>query len=262
MAIKPPKEKFKVALFKFSSCAGCQLEFVHFGTELLSLMNFVDFRIFYEVSSAVEPGPYDLGIVEGAITSPEEMERLNWLRENSNRILSLGLCASLGGVFALKNYHDVEELKARVYADPKIIDTFEKSLGVDQYIKVDDYLPGCPVSAADLREYLLALALGRPPQLKPYAVCVECKEKANLCLVTAHNEMCMGSMTRAGCGSLCPSNGRPCYGCRGPHNDANPVSLGAVFEQHGWKADDIMRRFQNFAGESPVFRQGAQAYER
>lgn len=262
MGMQLPQEKLKVALMKFSSCAGCQLEFIHYGVELLPLMNFVDFKIFYEVSSAVEPGPYDLGLVEGAITSPEEMERLTYLRENSKLLAALGLCASLGGVFALKNLRPLEEQKARVYAHPEAIDSFEKGLGVDQYVKVDAYLSGCPISGVDLREFLLSLVLERPPQFKPFAVCVECKEKANQCLVTAKGEMCLGSVSRAGCGALCPSNGRPCYGCRGPASDANPLSLGKVFEEKGWAADDILQRFQNFAGESPVFHKGAQAYER
>ncbi len=249
----------KIAVYKFSSCAGCQLQFINFESEMLDLVGQVDIRYFKEATSLDAEGPYDIGFVEGSITCRHEEERILKARDDCKVIIALGACACEGCINTMKNYRPIEKQVERVYEYPEYIETFDKAFGIDHFIKVDAYIHGCPVDRVELREMTTAFLLNKKPFMRPHAVCVECKLNENECLLLSQNALCLGSVTRGGCHAICTTHGRPCFGCRGPNVDADPVALVNIFRRLGYDDDEIKRRFKYFSGETPAFRKGAEA---
>ncbi len=248
----------RIAVYKFSSCAGCQLQFINFESELLDMLGQVHISYFKEATKLEEDPPYDIGFVEGSVTCPHEEEKIKKARQDCGVIVALGACACEGCINTLKNYRPVQEQIKRVYEHPEFIHTFDRAYGIDQFIDVDLYIHGCPVDRTELRELVTATLMGKKPFLRPHAVCVECKLNGNECLLLTQNALCMGSVTRGGCGAVCTTHGRACFGCRGPNVDANPQGLCDIFKNMGYDSDEIRRRFQYFSGETPDFRKGAE----
>jgi sulfhydrogenase subunit delta len=249
----------KIAVYKFSSCAGCQLQFINFEDELLDMIGQVHISYFKEASSIEEDPPYDIGFVEGSITCEHEKERILKARKDCKVILALGACASVGSMNTLKNWRPVEEQIQRVYKHPEFINTFDKAYPIDHFIEIEGNIHGCPVDRVELREIVTAFLMKKRPFVRPHAVCVECKLKENECLLLARNELCLGSVTRGGCGAICTTHGRACFGCRGPNEDANPEGLVRIFRRLGYEDNEIERRFKYFSGVTPTFRKGAEA---
>ncbi|MCC6446716.1 MAG: oxidoreductase [Armatimonadetes bacterium] len=256
MAAKP-----KIAIFKFSSCSGCQLVFLNCENELLDIAGALDIAYFVEAKRGGDPGPYDIGFVEGAITAPEEAERIKEVREQCKTLVAIGACACHGGIQSLKNWMKVEDLKKTVYEHPDKVSTLDWSTPVDMYVPIDAYLYGCPIDKDELLELVLSALIGRSPQLRPHAVCMECKLKGNPCLMISRKEACMGPVTRAGCAATCPSVGRACYGCHGPCNDPNVAGLARQFEGLGLSGPEIVRRLRQFTGYAEAFREVSKNYE-
>lgn len=249
----------KIAVYKFSSCAGCQLQFINFESELLDMLGQVHISYFKEATSQIDDPPYDVGFVEGAVTCEHEEKKIKKIREDCKVLVTLGACASEGCVFTLKNYRPLDELKKRIYPHPEQISSFDKAYGIDHFVKVDAYIHCCPVDRVELREFVTAFLMKKKPFLRPHAVCVECKLNENECLLLTQNALCLGSVTRGGCGAVCTTWGRPCFGCRGPNVDTNPEGLVKIFRRLGYDDSEIKRRFQYFSGETPAFRKGAEA---
>ncbi|MCE1245721.1 MAG: oxidoreductase [Firmicutes bacterium] len=252
-------DKPKIAVYKYSSCAGCQLQFINIESELTDLLGHIHISYFKEATSLEEDPPYDIGFIEGSVTCPHEEEKVKKAREDCKVVVALGACACEGCVNTLKNYHDLNDVVSRVYPHPEYIHTYEQAHGIDHFIKVDAYLHGCPVNRLELRELIVSVLIGKKPYLRPHAVCAECKINENECLIQTEKALCLGSVTRGGCNAVCTTNGRPCFGCRGPNEDANPEALVEIFKRDGHPLDEIKRRFLYFSGDTPVFRKGAEA---
>jgi len=216
MANKP-----KLAVWKFSSCDGCQLSLLDCEDELLALAGAVEIAYFLEASRAEIAGPYDLSLVEGSITTPHEAERIRRVRAQSRTLITIGACATAGGIQALRNFKDVREFTSAVYATPEYISTLEASTPVAQHVRVDFELRGCPVNARQLLELIAALLTGRKPNIPNYSLCIECKRRGLPCVMVSKGEPCLGPITQAGCGALCPACHRACYGCFGPMESPN-----------------------------------------
>lgn len=253
-------EKFRLGVFKYSCCAGCEFQLLYFQeyiTEIFDPLEVVFLKM--AQSGGLEAGPFDIALIEGAVTQTEQADQLKRVRKNATRLLPIGSCAVNGGVPAIKN-HTVElQLEQRVYEDISPLHSM-KAQAVDAFVPVDGYIKGCPMGQQDLVETVMSLLLGRRPRFFNYAVCVECKLKGNLCVLAAHNEPCMGPVTNAGCGALCPSYGRACYGCWGPMEDANAEALARRFEKMGLSPDEIFCRFTQYASVKAEFRRGAERY--
>jgi sulfhydrogenase subunit delta len=203
-----------LAVWKFASCDGCQLTLLNCEDELLAIAGAVQIASFTEASSEVLPGPYDISIVEGSITTPGDAARIREVREKSRFLITIGACATAGGVQALRNFGD--DLAPVVYASPQYIDSLRTSTPIAEHVPVDFELRGCPIDKRQLLEVLTAFLAGRRPNVRAHSVCVECKRAGRVCVMVAHGTPCLGPMTQAGCGALCPSVGRGCYGCFGP----------------------------------------------
>lgn len=217
--------KPRVAVWKFSSCDGCQLTLLDCEDELLAVADAIDIVYFLEATSAHEPGPYDLSIVEGSIATPEEIDLIHRIRKESSTVIAIGACASAGGIQALRNYADVGDYTAVVYAHPEYVSTLAESSPISKYVEVDFELRGCPINKEQLLLLISSILAGSPPELPTSSVCLECKARGTTCVMVTTDTPCLGPVTMAGCGALCPAYGRGCFGCHGPADTTNVPAL-------------------------------------
>ncbi len=253
--------KPKLAVWKFSSCDGCQLSLLDCEDELLAIADAVDLAYFPEATRAVRKGPYDLSLVEGSITTPHDAERIHAVRRASTTLVTIGACATAGGIQALRNFADIRQYVATVYASPAYIDTLRESTPISAHVFVDFELRGCPVSKAQLVEVVNAYLNGRRPAIPTYAVCAECKARDLPCRLVTAGPPCLGPVTQAGCGALCPSFDRGCFGCFGPKQAPNPRSLAARFAERGMDSASIARAFRHINAWADANRKASEAHE-
>lgn len=256
------KRKPKLAVWKFASCDGCQLSLLDCEDELLAIAEAVDIANFPEASRAITRGPYDISLVEGSITTPHDEERIHKIRRRSKYLVTIGACATAGGIQALRNFKDVNEFISIVYANPEYIKTLNKSTPISDHISVDFELCGCPINKRQLVELLNALLNGRKPNIPSYSLCIQCKRKGNICVMVAHGTPCLGPVTQAGCEAICPSYNRGCYSCFGPKETPNTKSLSDVYSQMNISGDEIVRMFRGFNAYAEPFRKESEAHEK
>jgi len=250
---RPPK----LAVGKFASCDGCQLTLLNCEDDLLAIADAVQIADFKEASRAVLKGPYDLSLVEGSITTAADADRIQQIRSASKTLVTIGACATAGGIQALRNARDVKEFVSLVYATPEYIDTLALSTAIGDHVHVDFELRGCPIDAGQLREVIRAFLQGRRPQTPASSVCLECKRAGTVCVTVAHGTPCLGPVTHAGCGALCPAYARGCYGCFGPMESPNTASMTSWLAANGVSDRDIARVFATFNADAPAFRKEA-----
>ncbi len=255
------KWKPKLAVWKFASCDGCQLSLLDCEDELLEIAGEIEIANFLEASRAVVNGPYDLSLVEGSITTPHDAERIQQVRRSSKYLVTIGACATAGGIQALRNFQDVKEFISIVYATPHYIQTLNTSTPISEHVHVDFELRGCPINKHQLVEVISAYLHGRRPNTPAHSVCVECKQRGTVCVMVARGTPCLGPVTHAGCGAICPAYARGCYGCYGPKETPNTVALSAHLSQLGMKEQDLVRTFRSFNAYATEFRKESEAHE-
>ena len=207
-------------------------------------------------------GPYDLSLVEGSITTPHDANRIREVRRVSKRLVTIGACATAGGIQALRNFKDVSDFVSIVYPAPHYIETLASSTPISANVSVDFELQGCPVNKRQLLEVLSAFLFGRRAVVPPHSVCIECKLKGNVCIMVVGGTPCLGPVTHAGCGAICPSYDRGCYGCYGPKETPNTASLAGWVGRLGMNEEEIVRVFRTFNAWSEPFRKESKAHER
>ena len=250
-----------LAVWKFASCDGCQLTVLNLEEDLLPLAGEIDIAHFLEASRATVSGPYDLSLVEGSITTPGDAERIREVRAASKTLITIGACATSGGIQALRNFADVQEFLQIVYARPDYISTLSDSTAIADHVPVDFELRGCPIDPSQLVDVVTAFLTHRRPNVRSHSVCVECKRRGTVCVMVAHGTPCLGPVTQAGCGALCPSYSRGCYGCFGPAETVNSPSLSSRFKDLGVCEQDLVRSFRTFNANAPEFREASEAHE-
>jgi len=242
-----------LAVWKFASCDGCQLSLLDCEDELLVLAGAVRIAHFTEMSRATVSGPYDVSLVEGSITTPADVRRIHEVRDSSRRLITIGACATAGGIQGLRNFARSGEYAATVYAHPEYIASLDTSTPISAHVDVDYELHGCPIDRHQLLEVITAALVGRRPAIAGHSVCQECKARGTVCLLVSQNTACLGPVTRTGCGALCPTVGRGCFGCFGPADTANTSSLATSLHARGTDRVDIMRLFRTFNAMAPAF---------
>jgi sulfhydrogenase subunit delta len=247
------RRKPKLAVWKFASCDGCQLSLLDLEDELLMLADTVELAEFREATSGTVEGPYDLSLVEGSITTAHDAERIRAVRRSSRAVVTIGACATAGGIQALRNFGDIDEFVAAVYASPEYISTLETSTPIAAHIPVDFELHGCPVNKHQLLEVVTAFLHGRKPGIPSTSVCTECKRRGVVCVTVAHGTPCLGPVTHAGCGALCPAYNRGCYGCFGPMETPNTVALIPLLRNLGMTERGVERVFRTFNANAEPF---------
>ena len=221
----------------------------------------MDIAYFPEATSAVLRGPYDISLVEGSITTPHDAERIHKIRRQSKLLITIGACATAGGIQALRNFKDVREFISIVYATPQYIQSLRKSTPISEHVLVDFELRGCPINKHQLLEVLSAFLNGRKPNTPAHSVCMECKRRGTPCVMVAHGTPCLGPVTHAGCGAICPAYNRGCYGCFGPMETPNTRSLSEQWKTLGMKDYDLMLAFRGFNAYAEPFRKESEAHE-
>jgi coenzyme F420-reducing hydrogenase gamma subunit len=258
----PPDARPKLAVFKFSSCDGCQLAVLNLEDELLSLAGEVEIAYFLEARSQLLPGPYDVALVEGSITTAEDEKRIQAVRQESKFLVTIGACATAGGIQALRNWKDVAEFTRAVYATPAYIHTLEQSTPISSHVAVDFEVNGCPINKNQILEVITALLVGRAPHLPGYSVCMECKKRGTVCVMVARGLPCLGPLTQTGCGAICPAYNRGCYGCFGPLEAPNSDSLSAQLLKDGMQRGDLVRLLRGFTGFAEAFRSAGDKWDK
>ena len=253
--------KPKLAVWKFASCDGCQLSLLDCEDELLAVAGAIDIANFPEASRAVVAGPYELSLVEGSITTDHDAARIQEVRQQSGFLVTIGACATSGGIQALRNWKDVDEFVSVVYATPQYISTLDTSTPIKEHVKVDFELRGCPIDKGQLLEVVNAFLFGRRPDIPSYSVCVECKQRGTPCVMVAHGTPCLGPVTHAGCGAICPAYNRGCYGCFGPMESPNTESLAAWWRRLGAPNVQIRDAFRAFNAYADAFREASDAHD-
>ena len=253
--------KPRLAVFKFASCDGCQLSLLDAEDELLAVAGAVEIAYFVEARRQMLAGPYDVSLVEGSVTTPEEVERIQEVRRQSKFLVTIGACATAGGIQSLRNWRDVDDFINLVYATPDYIKTLQTSMPIGEYVPVDFELRGCPINKHQLLEVITALLIGRQPRLPTYSVCLECKRRGTPCVLVCQGLPCLGPVTQAGCGAICPAYQRGCYGCYGPMEAPNTEALGQTLLRLGAAPDEVARLFRSFNGYAAAFRLASERFE-
>lgn len=246
-----------LAVWKFASCDGCQLSLLDLEPELLALTRAVRIAHFTEMTRAHVDGPYDLSLVEGSITTEDDVARILQIREQSRFLVTIGACAATGGIQALRNFAQPGRYASMVYAHPEYVRSLDTSTPISAHVTVDYELRGCPIDRHQLLEVVLSVLAQRRPIVATHSVCQECKARGTVCLLVAGEEPCLGPVTRAGCGGLCPSIGRGCFGCFGPSEGANVDSFTGWMRAKGHTEVELVSLLQTFNAAAPAFREGA-----
>ena len=251
----------KVAVWKFASCDGCQLSLLSCEDDLLDVLGEIEIAYFLEATTAMIKGPYDLSLVEGSITTEHDAQRIRKIRQQSKKLVTIGACATAGGIQALRNFGDVDHFIRSVYARPDYISTLRTSSPIHDHVPVDFELRGCPINKNQLVEVINATLNERAPNIPHVSQCVECKKNGTVCLMVAKGVPCLGPVTHAGCGNLCPSTDRGCFGCFGPSEAPNGSSLAHQLEKLGMTKKEIRDFFRSYNGNAGAFRETSEAYD-
>jgi sulfhydrogenase subunit delta len=249
----------KLAVWKFASCDGCQLCLLDCGERLFEIASTLEIAHFPEASSAIAKGPYDISLVEGSVTTPGDAEKIQRIRRASKVLVAIGACATAGGIQALRNFSNLPDLARLVYPVPESIEALARSTPVRDHVFVDFELRGCPVSRDQLVEVLSAFLHGRRPAIPSCSVCIECKRQGTTCLTVARGVPCMGPVTHAGCGAICPAFGRGCYGCFGPMEIPNTDSMTRLMAGLGMTREEQVRAFRGVNAGDERFRRAGES---
>jgi sulfhydrogenase subunit delta len=248
------RRKPRVAVWKFASCDGCQLTMLDCEDELLDIAGAIDIAYFPEATRSRVSGRYDLSLVEGSVTTLHDAERIRDVRARSAALVTIGACATAGGIQGLRNFADVADYASVVYANPDYIETLADSTPIAEHVPVDFELRGCPISKHQLLEVISAFLTGRRPVVPTHSVCVECKLRGNTCVMVADGIPCLGPVTQTGCGAICPAYRRGCYGCYGPMESPNTAALARQAKALGMDSGELQRVFRTFNAAAPAFR--------
>ena len=248
-------KKLRLAVHKFTSCDGCQLAFINLGPDLLNLSQVVDIVHFVELGPINPEAKVDVAYVEGSISTPDDINRIQKIRSNTQYLITIGACATAGGIQALRNFSDKDAWMKAIYAKPETIDALKTSTAISHHVKVDLELWGCPVNGKQVLDVIRVLLQKTTPRVRRDSVCMECKRQGHVCVLITKGIPCMGPVTQTGCGALCPSVGRDCYACYGPSENTNTDALSKRFSDLGLSQPAIERRFLFINNQAPAFHQ-------
>ena len=239
----------KVGVYGFTGCAGDQLMILNCEDQLVDLFGATEIRSFVMAKSDSHEGELDVAFIEGSISTEEQLKRLKEIRERAKVMIAIGTCACHGGPQAMKlGEGKWEEMYKKVYGNAKIsVSKAFEAQPIDAFVKVDMYIPGCPIDKTEFLGAVSKLVAGRHPYLYKFPVCTECRWKENPCILFA-GKFCGGPLTKAGCGAVCPSHNLPCVGCWGPTDDLNVSSEYKLLKEKGYDPDEVLRKMRKFGG--------------
>jgi coenzyme F420-reducing hydrogenase gamma subunit len=208
--------------------------------ELLDMLSTFEIGYWQLVSSGDMPDEYDVALIEGAVTTDEQITFLNKVRETASCVIAIGACAVTGGVVSLATTIDRSEAFEAIYgADAGKLSTRTRTPApIDEFIKVDFAIPGCPINPEELSRVLQRALRSLVDNPQRQSMCGECKIAENTC-VWLQGIPCLGLLARSGCHAMCVSNGRACTACRGIAKDANIQSAYGYAAAHGYRKEEF-----------------------
>lgn len=243
------EKKLKVGFYEFTGCAGDLLTIIHNEDYLLKIWNSIEIISFrLATSKRNEKTNLDVAFIEGSITAEEQIEELKKIREKSKILVALGTCASFGGLQSMYSHQgDFSSRLNSIYPHKFTILKPVESKPLENYVKVDYFIPGCPIDFKLFLFNFTRLLRNLPVELPSYPVCLECKWLENDCLLLKKMP-CLGPLTRAGCQARCPTNNLPCVGCFGPYEDLNLSSWLKIFQENNIPFKELEKKVRLFWG--------------
>jgi coenzyme F420-reducing hydrogenase gamma subunit len=249
--------KPKIAFFSLTSCEGCQFALLDLGEKFFDFLREVDLIDFSLIEEMPFPKPrsrtsslrgkgkveIDVSFVEGLPIKKEEIDLLKKIREESKILVAVGNCAALGGIPEMKNYQGKERTIRYIYKKLDVENPEIKE--IDNFVKVDFVIPGCPINGEEFLKYARELIEGKIPEILQKPVCSECPHQGKETCFLRKKEPCLGPITLAGCGAICPKNGQLCYGCRGILKNINPKGFLETLKKFK-KPEDIEDNLEIF----------------
>ncbi len=238
--------KPKIGVFSFASCEGCQLQLLNYEDDLLDLLGRIDIVNFREAIDE-KSNEYTIALVEGSIATESDAEEVREIRENADFLVTIGACAVTTGLNGMRNATTAQDAWKRVYPDREFDENVASQVRrVSEVVQVDFEIPGCPIDRRELLYVITCLLHGQVPRLPTSPVCDECRRAGNPCLLD-RGIWCFGSITRSGCGAICPTYGESCCGCRGLLPGAPIEELIEILGKKGMPRDEVIVRLNQFA---------------
>ena len=240
-------KKLTVGVYAFSACSGCEIAILNLEDLLLELLGNFNIKFFHLVQGKNKEEKVDILFVEGAITTNKQKNKLLELRKNAKIIVAIGSCACTGGIPAMKNDIDRNELSKITYGNNPPVKSI-KPMPIDNFINVDYYVRGCPINKEEFAKTVMSLLAGKNPFQRPYPVCTECRRNENECLLDK-GKICFGPISLMGCDAQCPGKGIPCTGCRGFCDEAELESYIHLLKEKKISSKKIEESFDNFLAD-------------
>lgn len=225
------RKKPKVAIVSLTACEGCQIALLDLGKRFFDFLKKVDLVDFSLIEEQPFPeGKIDIVFVEGNPITKEDLDVLKKVRKQAKILVVMGNCAALGGIPEMKNYQGKEKTIRYIYktlnniANPEIKE-------IDNFIKVDFTLPGCPINNKEFLKYANVLIQDKIPKIPQKPVCSECSLQGKKSCFLSKKEPCFGPIILAGCEAVCLKNNFSCYGCRGPLKNIKPQGFLKTLEK-------------------------------
>jgi len=228
-AIKP-----RVAIISLTSCEGCQFALLDLSQDFIDLTSRIDLVEMHLIEEDPEPEAFDIVFVEGNPITEKNFTLLKKIRDKSTLLITLGNCAALGGVWEMKNYLDKEKTLRYIYKFEKTVPNHDIK-SIDNFVKIDYVVPGCPINAYEFLKIVYSLLLGKAPSIAENPVCYECQYNSYECQLQQNPLQdrpalpCLGPFIRGGCDAICLKSKMPCQGCRGLLKDADTAKMEKIY---------------------------------
>jgi sulfhydrogenase subunit delta len=239
-----------LSVHSLTGCAGELLVILENMAKILPFARVVSFPF---AQSKNDDGPVDIAFVEGTVSQPHDLEKLEKIRRNARWLVAVGNCAVWGCVQGSTcRRWTPEQLVRDVYGEDSTIEALP-AYPLDKHVKVDVKLSGCPINESQFLAVTASLLKDHLPYVTSKPVCLECKLKENACVLIENNLPCLGPITAAGCGALCPTFGAACYGCWGPCEDPQMDAMATILNEKGHDMEDVLCRLTGHGIPEAIF---------
>ncbi len=241
-----------IAVYGLTGCAGELLVILENLEKLIPRVRVASFP--FAQSNNDDSKSIDIAFVEGSISQKHDLEKLEDIRRRARWLVAVGNCAVWGCVQkGACNRNTIKELTETSYGSSEPLKDPMPSSPLKNHVRVDVELSGCPINATQFLAVTASLLQDHLPYITKKPVCLECKIRENPCVLIEDNLPCLGPVTAAGCGALCPSFGAACYGCWGPCEEPQVEAMATILEEKGYSLEEVRSRLLTFGAPDEIF---------